>query len=89
MIRVVIRRSRKQRYCEEDFAHKRVIEPGQLYGRVSVSPRDALQTRDVWCSYPICFSCVSPAARLKHYCEDKIGRALVAAIHERKARALH
>jgi hypothetical protein len=87
MIRVEIRRSKRQRWCEEDFAHKRVIEPGQLYGRVSVSPRNEIQTRDVWCSYPVCMECVSPATRLKHYCEDKIGRRLVAAIHERKAAA--
>lgn len=84
MIRVQIRRSKQVRFCEHDFAHKRVILPGQLYGRVSVSPRDEIQPRDVWCSYPVCFECCSPAARLKHYCEDVTGRALVAAIHERK-----
>lgn len=80
-----VRRSRKTRRCEQEFAHARTINPGDLYEVVSVSPNDGLIGAGHWYQFPNCIACASQGTLLKYFLNDRRGHKLVAAIHARKA----
>jgi hypothetical protein len=79
-----VRRSRKTRWCENTYAHKRRISPGDLYEVVSVTPKDGDIGAGKWYQFPVCSACARPTAILEYFTRDKQGIALVAAIHQRK-----
>ncbi|QNJ59617.1 hypothetical protein SEA_KING2_47 [Arthrobacter phage King2] len=89
MIRVVARRSRQSRWCDAGFAHARRIEPGDWYGRVSVSPKDGIMgaSDGRWYSFPVCLSCLmeGPEGRIAYFSRDPEGRKLVEGILQRRA----
>ncbi|ALF01259.1 hypothetical protein FDH48_gp47 [Arthrobacter phage Jawnski] len=89
MIRVVARKSRRSRWCDDTSAHQRRIEPGDWYGRVSVSPKDEIMgaADGKWYSYPICLPCLleTRTGRISYYSRDREGRKLVEGILQRRA----
>jgi hypothetical protein len=84
VIRSKVRRSHHTRRCEQEFAHARAINPGDLYELVSVSPNDGILGAGHWYQFPNCFNCASQEALLEYFLRDRKGIALVAAIHHRK-----
>ncbi|ALY10317.1 hypothetical protein SONNY_49 [Arthrobacter phage Sonny] len=92
MIRVVARRSRQSRFCDQSFAHARRIEPGDWYGRVSVSPKDEIMgaSDGRWYSFPVCLGCLLEGVegRIAYFSRDKQGRKLVDDILKRKAQSV-
>lgn len=89
MIAVKVRKSRKHRRCEQEFAHQRAIRPGDVYGMIAVSPTDCDIGAGKWYEFPVCLGCLqdqtSRQAVLEYFLRDRKGHALVHAIHQRKA----
>lgn len=84
MIFTKVRKARRSYWCEESFAHNRRIEPGDLYGLISVAPRHDVLGTGKWYSFPVCAGCLNPEKLLEYFINDRRGRALVAAIITRK-----
>ncbi|ASR80679.1 hypothetical protein FDI41_gp48 [Arthrobacter phage Piccoletto] len=89
MIFVEARKSRRLRWCDQSFAHQRRVEPGDWYGRVSVSPKDGIMgaSDGKWYSFPVCLSCLldGTEGRIAYFSRDREGRKLVEGILQRKA----
>ncbi|QED11788.1 hypothetical protein SEA_BOSSLADY_50 [Arthrobacter phage BossLady] len=89
MIFIEARRSRKGRWCDQSFGHQRRIEPGDWYGRVSVTPRDPYMgaADGRMYSFPVCLPCLLEGVqgRIAYFSRDKQGRKLVDDIVSRRA----
>jgi hypothetical protein len=84
MIHRRVLRARKEHWCSGDHAHDRRIRPGELYQRMNMSPGHAGMGSLHWQTLAKCSQCIHPYALLQHFMNDRKGRALVAAIHQRK-----
>ena len=84
-----IRKARTYHRCTEGgWAHDTTIRPGELYAVATLPPGGEFGYEG-WLQLKICSACINPNDLIQAFRADKQGRALVQAIHDRKATRDH